>query len=257
MLRAAVAVAALAAGGLVATWWSGGRPQLEATLAAVCLGALCFGLLSWARRRAPAELDAEPRQPSLPEMSVERRRFLTRVLAGVAAAAGLASVFPFVSELRHTGRDLGRTAWREGRRVVTQDGRGVRAGDLGVGGLLTVYPEGRTDDADSQVVLIRLEPGQIVASPGRDEWTPEDHVAYSKLCTHMGCPVGLYQQRTHVLLCPCHQAAFDVLRGARPLIGPATRPLPQLPLVLDGRGYLRAAGDFSDDVGPGHWNRPK
>ena len=80
-------------------------------------------------------------------------------------------------------------------------------------------------------------------------------IAYSKICTHVGCPVGLYQADTHELLCPCHQSTFDVLDGARPRFGPATRSLPQLPLAVDGDGFLTAQSDFTEPVGPGFWNR--
>jgi ubiquinol-cytochrome c reductase iron-sulfur subunit len=105
-------------------------------------------------------------------------------------------------------------------------------------------------------LLIRIRPDQeITPVPGREGWTVEGVVAYSKLCTHVGCPVGLYQPQIAQLLCPCHQSTFDVLDGARPIFGPAARPLPQLPLGLDGRGHLIATGDFSDPVGPGFWDR--
>ncbi|MDP8968915.1 MAG: Rieske (2Fe-2S) protein, partial [Actinomycetota bacterium] len=80
------------------------------------------------------------------------------------------------------------------------------------------------------------------------------YVAYSKVCTHAGCPVGLYQVQTHQLFCPCHQSAFDVLEGAKPQFGPATRPLPQLPLHIDEEGRLVARGDFPEPVGPGFWS---
>jgi ubiquinol-cytochrome c reductase iron-sulfur subunit len=75
-------------------------------------------------------------------------------------------------------------------------------------------------------------------------------VAYSKICTHTGCPVGLLRTDDASLYCPCHQAQFDAARAAVPTFGPATRPLPQLPLGVDGRGYLIALGDFSQPVGP-------
>ena len=107
--------------------------------------------------------------------------------------------------------------------------------------------------ADSQAVLMRVTPGLIVPVDGRETWAPEGLIAYSKVCTHAGCPVGLYQPDTHQLLCPCHQSAFDVLNGAKPVVGPAAWPLPQLPLHLDPDGILRARGDFSDPIGPGYW----
>ena len=90
---------------------------------------------------------------------------------------------------------------------------------------------------------------------GREDWAVDDLVAYSKICTHAGCPVGLYQAESGLLLCPCHQSTFDVGDGSRPVFGPATRSLPQLPLTLDDDGYLVAGGDFSSPIGPGFWNQ--
>jgi ubiquinol-cytochrome c reductase iron-sulfur subunit len=148
------------------------------------------------------------------------------------------------------------TPWAAGDLVVTDDGRPIRAGDLDLGAMLTVWPEHAIGAADAQAVLLRIDP-QRLASPGHDEdMAPEGHVAYSKLCTHMGCPVGLFQQDPDVLVCPCHQAVFDVLDGARAVQGPADRALPQLPLAIDEGGLLRARGDFTGPVGAGWWGRP-
>ena len=131
----------------------------------------------------------------------------------------------------------------------------MRPDTLSVGGTITVFPEGAEQAGDAQVVLIRVAPGRNRPRRGRETWAPEGNVAYSKICTHVGCPVGLYQEDTHELVCPCHQSTFDVLDGARPRFGPATRPLPQLPLAVDGEGYLVAQSDFTEPVGPGFWNR--
>jgi ubiquinol-cytochrome c reductase iron-sulfur subunit len=138
--------------------------------------------------------------------------------------------------------------------VVTADGSVVTAQDLPVGGILTVFPEGHAEAADSQTVLIRVDPALLQLPTGRGDWAPGGLLAYSKICTHAGCPVGLYEQRTHLLFCPCHQSVFTVLDGAIPISGPAVRPLPQLPLELDADGTIRARGDFPEPVGPGFWN---
>jgi ubiquinol-cytochrome c reductase iron-sulfur subunit len=139
---------------------------------------------------------------------------------------------------------------------VTIEGRPVRPGDLEVDGVVTVWPEDERGEADSPTLLIRLRAGQDFRPlPGRRDWMVADVVAYSKLCTHTGCPVGLYQAESALLLCPCHQSTFDVLDGARPVFGPAARRLPQLPLGLDDDGFLVAGGDFSAPVGPGFWDR--
>jgi ubiquinol-cytochrome c reductase iron-sulfur subunit len=118
-----------------------------------------------------------------------------------------------------------------------------------------VFPENHTDAADSQTLLIRLSPTEYEGEPGREDWAPAGHVAYSKICPHAGCPVGLYQPETRELFCPCHQSVFQVLQGARPTGGPATRALPQLPLDVDDDGYIVARGDFPEPVGPGFWSR--
>jgi ubiquinol-cytochrome c reductase iron-sulfur subunit len=118
-----------------------------------------------------------------------------------------------------------------------------------------VFPEGSPGSADGQAVLIRVAPGLLHPKPGREDWSPGGLVAYSKICTHAGCPVGLYQADSHQLLCPCHQSTFDVLRHAIPQIGPAAAPLPQLPLAIDADGYVVARGDFSEPVGPSFWRR--
>src|SRR5690606_26047816 len=105
--------------------------------------------------------------------------------------------------------------------------------------------------------LIRVDPDELRLPPERAEWAPEGLVAYSKICTHVGCPVGLYRETTHELLCPCHQSTFDVLRGARPVFGPATRSLPQLPITIDDEGYVVAISDYTEPVGPSFWNRER
>ena len=133
--------------------------------------------------------------------------------------------------------------------------------------MITIVPDGYEDDADAltkaAVILIKLRPGELHIPTrhqgstlvGTMNWTVDNIVAYSKICTHVGCPVALYEQQTHHLLCPCHQSTFDVLDGARPIFGPATRSLPQLPLMVVENGVLAARSDFTEPVGPGYWNR--
>ncbi|HVL51688.1 MAG TPA: Rieske (2Fe-2S) protein, partial [Actinomycetota bacterium] len=185
-----------------------------------------------------------------------RRKFLFRMLGAAAAAMGLALVFPIRSLGPSPGTSLLRTSWARGIRMVREDGRLVQASDLAQGGVITVFPEGHTDQADSQTLLIRVDPATIQAPEGREDWTADGLIAYSKICTHAGCPVGLYRVATHDLFCPCHQSTFDVLDGAKPIAGPATRALPQLPIEVDDEGYLVARDDFSEPVGPSFWNMP-
>jgi ubiquinol-cytochrome c reductase iron-sulfur subunit len=132
----------------------------------------------------------------------------------------------------------------------------VQPRDLPVDGFITVWPDGHTDDADASTLLIHFRSDQdFQPKAGREDWTVDDIVAYSKLCTHLGCPVGLYQAKLGLLLCPCHQSTFDVMRHAKPIFGPAARSLPQLPLAVDDDGFIIATGDFSGPVGPGFWDR--
>ena len=127
-----------------------------------------------------------------------------------------------------------------------------------MGGDITVFPEGNVGSSVDQTMLIRLAPAgtDIVTRPGRESWGPDGYVASSKLCTHAGCPVGLYQDQTQQLVCPCHQSIFEVSKGAQQVFGPAPRPLPQLPLQVDSQGWLRAQRGFDEPVGPGFWERP-
>jgi ubiquinol-cytochrome c reductase iron-sulfur subunit len=242
---------------------------VQGVLLGLSLGALAAGFVRWGERLMPGgpfveerrALAASPEERRAAEEDLEReeiprRRFLVRMLIAAGAALGAALLFPVRSLGPSPGTTLLRTAWRPGMRLVTPEGEPVSAATLPVGGVLTVFPEGRTDAADAQAILIRVDSGALVPGPGRGGWAPEGNVAYSKICTHAGCPVGLYEDRTGQLFCPCHQSVFDALEAARPLAGPATRPLPQLPLEVDEEGYLRARGDFSEAVGPATWDVP-
>jgi ubiquinol-cytochrome c reductase iron-sulfur subunit len=167
------------------------------------------------------------------------------------------------------GTSLRHTVWRKGLRAVTLgQNRPLRPADLdSPGTMITVIPEGFAQDDDALakagVILIKFAAGQM-SWPDRYDggtlvasmnWTIENIVAYSKICTHVGCPVALYEQTTHHILCPCHQSTFDASNGAWVIFGPAPRPLPQLPLMVDSDGYLAAASDFTQPVGPSFWER--
>jgi ubiquinol-cytochrome c reductase iron-sulfur subunit len=236
----------------------------------IALFALGYGLVVWGRRLLPHREEVQQREPlvdspeaiaevvaALEEGGVlERRKLLQRLLVGAGAALGLAALFPIRSLGPSPGGALKHTPWTNGLRVVDQSGRPVRVADVPFDGLVTVFPEGYVGSANGQAVLVRVRPELLNPLPARAEWSPQGFVAYSKVCSHAGCPVGLYQAHTHSLLCPCHQSTFDVLRHARPTFGPAARPLPQLPLRINGQGELEAMGDFSDPVGPAWWTRP-
>jgi ubiquinol-cytochrome c reductase iron-sulfur subunit len=252
----AFAVSAAASIGLTIVYAFGGEPQLEGALLAGSLGGLAVGLALWAKHLLPSGPFTQERDVSYEDVegsadmeddfeegadALGRRSFLVRALAAAAAALGVAALFPIRSLGRAPGGSLFSTAWTPGARLVTAEEAPVAAESVPVGGIVTVFPEGHTDAADSASLLIHLAEG--------------DFVAYSKICTHAGCPVGLYDPVTNQLFCPCHQSVFDVAEDAAPVEGPATRPLPRLPIELDDDGYLVAVSDFPEPVGPGFWNR--
>jgi len=161
---------------------------------------------------------------------------------------------------------LSHTMWKEGERLAHDpSGLPIRAADLQLGSAVHVIPESLKDvshhdgyleeKAKAIVLLMRLLPEQLPAEHNKLEWSYDGIVAYSKVCTHVGCPVALYEQQTHHLLCPCHQSQFDVSRSAAVIFGPAARPLPQLPITVDDEGYLIAQSDFHEPVGPSFWER--
>jgi ubiquinol-cytochrome c reductase iron-sulfur subunit len=259
--------ASLALAGL---YLAGGQPQLEGTLLAGSLGGIGAALILWGKRILEGPDDIELREPPSPPEEVERaedaveeggeqiarRRFLVRLLGAAGGALGLALVFPIRSLGPSPGNTLLQTPWRKGQRLVTDTGVPLQATALETGSLVTVFPEGFVGSADAQAVLVRVDASRLRLPAGRDTWTPEGNLCYSKVCTHAGCPVGLYVETEHALRCPCHQSTFDVYTGADPISGPAVRPLPQLPLEVDAEGYLVAGGTFSGPVGPSFWDMP-
>ena len=117
------------------------------------------------------------------------------------------------------------------------------------------HGEIQNEKAKAAVILVRMNPDDIKAAKDRDNWGVEGILCYSKICTHVGCPISLWEQQTHHLLCPCHQSTFDLADNGRVVFGPAARALPQLPLELDSEGYLVAQSDFTEPVGPSFWER--
>ncbi len=263
-------LAAAAAGiGLAVTYALGGQTQLEGLFFGLALLGLAAGLILWSHRLLPTDpvtsergdLESEPDVDrevleDLERGGLSRRKAISRSLGLALAALGAGLALPVRSLGPSPGRALVETPWGSGRRrLITSDGRPVQADTVPKDGLVTVFPEGSPNSPDGQVVLMRVDPGLIRPRPGRESWTPDGLVAYSKVCTHAGCPVGLYQPEDHTLLCPCHQSTFDVLDGAKPLVGPAAVELPQLPLEIDADGIVVGTGEFSDPVGPGFWHR--
>jgi ubiquinol-cytochrome c reductase iron-sulfur subunit len=273
-LPAAFFVVSILAGiSLAVVYWTGGQTQLEGVFLALALVGFGGGMVLWAKRFMPLGPEVEPRGElassdddiesfkadfDVGEYELERRGLLTRLMIGAGAALGIAALFPIRSLGPRPGPWLTESPFQPGTRLVDEEGAFVRPDDLAVDGVLTVFPENELDQEYAQTLLIRLQPGrEFDVRPGRDGWTPDDLVAYSKVCTHVGCPVGLYEAASGQLLCPCHQSTFDVYDGARPVFGPATTSLPQLPLAIDDDGYVVASGPFSDPIGPGFWNQDR
>jgi ubiquinol-cytochrome c reductase iron-sulfur subunit len=274
LIAACFTLSVLATIGLGVTYWLGGQPQVEGSLLFVALGGIGVGVVAWGKYLVPQgpyvqerhelrsdELEREAMHASLARgvHQLERRSFLLRLLGAAVGAFGLINLFPFLRSLGPVpGKSLFLTDWKAGSRLVTSSGRVVTENDLEVGGILTVFPEGYENspmNAIDQVVLVRAATTDLVTRPGRETWGPKGYLAFSKVCTHAGCPVGLYQELTQQLLCPCHQSLFDVLTGATNVFGPAPRPLPQLPLYIDAEGVLRSQSGFDEPVGPGFWER--
>lgn len=241
----------------------------------------------WVEERQPVASPPEVRETAVEmlqggaeDAGIARRPVLKGALVGAAALAPLPFVVPLVGELPDNWdiNRFRRTAWGEvpegtggrlpdgsmGRRLATDpDDRPIRAADVTIGSAFQVIPhglsevEGLEEKAKAVVFMTRINPEKLRSSPERRDWSYEGIVAFSKICTHVGCPVALYEQHTHHLLCPCHQSTFDLADEAKVVFGPAKRALPQLPITVDSEGYLVARSDFHEPIGPSFWERER
>jgi ubiquinol-cytochrome c reductase iron-sulfur subunit len=269
-------------------------PVLGITLA-LSLLSLGFGILSWAKKLLPHEVAIQTRHdgPSASdeqvitgqtiafigeELGVARRPLLKGAVALGLAPLGLAAAAPLIGGLienPHKGKEpmMFRTGFdpvpNGGKhvRLTREDGTPIRPEDVSVGGQMTVFPGipgGATNEyADSPTLLIHLRADDAAEAHAKSD---NDHankgamynnyVAYSKICTHAGCPASLYEQQTNRLLCPCHQSQFMITDNARPIFGPASRRLPMLPITVDPDGYFVATSDYRETIGPDFWERP-
>ena len=262
-------VAIVAALGLLTVYVLGGHTQIEGALLFLGFAGVGVGVGVWVKvivgpqevieDRYPmrssdeerAAFEAEYRE-SLGEARVGgRRRFLLRLLAAAGGSLGLALLIPLRSLGPGPKNELFVTGWKKGLNVVDGDGKRIKQTDVVADQAITVFPDGYVGSADSQAILIGLRQDKQADLLAQ---TVPGMVVYSKICTHAGCPVGLYRAAAGELLCPCHQSTFNVYDHAAVVSGPAGHPLPQLPIDVDDEGYLVALGDFTEPVGPTFWN---
>ncbi len=247
---------------------------------AISLFFIGMGAVHWAKTLMP-DNEVVAQRHELRSEEVDREDFVKTVKEGAAAAGlgrrsiikrtlgvalGLSGLTPLLL-LRDLGPlpkdDFSKTSWEAGTRLVTDPGnRPIKPSDLEIGAVAQVLPElpaGKErkleDIGKDAVLLIRIRPAEFQLDAERLSWTHEGIIAFSKICSHMGCAVALYEQTTKHLLCPCHQSTFDVTRAAKVIFGPSARPLPQLALALDAEGYLVAKQPFTEPVGPSFWER--
>ncbi|MGI9157092.1 MAG: cytochrome bc1 complex Rieske iron-sulfur subunit, partial [Marmoricola sp.] len=248
-----------------------------------CLGLALLligvGAIQWARKlmgdheiiemRHPARSSDEDRTETLAQLDlgatesgIGRRPLIRNTLLGAMGALGL----PAIVALRDLGplpsNKLEHTVWTKGMRVV-QDVTGVpiKPSDMVVGQLVNAEPSlfyEKSADGEPKIsgtellnqktkaatIVVRMLPSDITPKKGREDWGVEGILCFSKICTHVGCPISLWEQQTHHLLCLCHQSTFDLADNGRIIFGPAGRNLPQLPITVDTEGYLVARSDF-------------
>jgi ubiquinol-cytochrome c reductase iron-sulfur subunit len=284
VLAASFLLAAVVFGIAGAAYWQNWSPWTFGGALGAGMFLLGFGLTAWGKYLMPQgpfveerhRLASDPAErdsftAALVERStvvVKRRRMLGGLFAFGATIFGIVAAFPLIRSLGPLpGTTYDTTDWRAGTALMDSTGRRIRKDTLVPGGIMTVYPANQLTTVDGKVtftdnglstdqtVLIKLPGGPFTTVPGREGWTPDGYVAYSKLCTHLGCPVGLYEQELELLVCPCHQSMFNVRNGAVPQFGPAPRPLPQMKLGYDDQGYLIALAPYDQAVGPGFFER--
>ncbi|GAA2328073.1 ubiquinol-cytochrome c reductase iron-sulfur subunit [Dactylosporangium salmoneum] len=268
------------------------NPVLGATLGLALL-TLGLGIITWSKKLLPEEVSIQERHDGASdrteqlltaativnmgdELGLKRRRFVGLAFAAGAAPLGAVAGALLVGSMIKAPTQNGKnvfftTGWDPANnggkpvRLTHEDGTPIRPADVSVGGQITVFPGipgGATNKyADSPTLLMHLREGDAQdtlknAKPVNKGSQWQNFVAYSKICTHAGCPASLYEQQTNRLLCPCHQSQFQITDNARPVFGPASRALPQLPITVDDEGYFVAVSDYKVAIGPAFWERP-
>jgi ubiquinol-cytochrome c reductase iron-sulfur subunit len=256
----------------------------------LCLLFIGMGAIHWARMlmtdheiveyRHPASSSEEDRTEAVAafttgveESGIGRRPLIRNSLIGALGMLGLPAIVALRDLGPLPGDKLWHTVWRKGMRVVQDvDGALIKPSDMVVGQLVNCEPdvffetksngepkyEGTRllqEKAKAAVILVRMDPADITPTPDKANWGINGILCYSKICTHVGCPISLWEQQTHHLLCPCHQSTFDLADNGKVVFGPAARPLPQLPITTDSEGYIVAQSDFHQPVGPSFWER--
>ncbi|MFE6284109.1 Rieske 2Fe-2S domain-containing protein [Streptomyces sp. NPDC057877] len=250
------------------------------TTLGVALFTIGAGAVHWARtlmsdhelvqERHPVEASPELRETiheewrqGSRESQLGRRKLLRNTMLGALTLVPLTGVVLLRDLGPLPGTKLRHTLWSKGKLLVNMNTHEpLRPSDIAVGSLTFAKPEGLDEHAEdfnneiakAALMIVRLQPGDI-KDKRELEWSHEGIVAYSKICTHVGCPISLYEQQTHHVLCPCHQSTFDLSDGARVIFGPAGHALPQLRIGVNDEGYLEALGDFEEPVGPAFWER--
>ncbi|MGH6654693.1 MAG: cytochrome bc1 complex Rieske iron-sulfur subunit [Actinocrinis sp.] len=256
-------------------------------LLGVALFSLGAGAIYWARtlmtdvefaqERHPLESEPQAKAAAAAEWKqgvedsgIKRRPLIRRTLLGAMTILPLPALW-ILRDLGPLPQDtLRHTAWKPGERIINNNtvsldgttGTGIKPEEITIGSLVTARPASALQSgedfnnlmAKSAILLVRMDPADIHSSQERD-WGHQGIVAFSQICTHVGCPVTLYEQQTHHMLCPCHQSTFDLTEDGKVIFGPAARSLPQLPITVDAEGYLVAQRDFDAPVGPSFWER--
>lgn len=233
------------------------------------------------RRTLVAQLEDAVQSSTLP-----RRKMITRTAMAGMGALGLGAGIMFIGGMIKNPWAQGKqsalwvSGWTPkyaGETIYLRNYTGrdddivlVRPEDMDAGAMMTVFPFRESDRGSDEklsealhairnaVMLIRLRPedgARALKRKGQESFNFGDYWAYSKICTHLGCPTSLYEAQTNRVLCPCHQSQFDALHWGKPVFGPAARALPQLPITVNSEGYLVANGDFIEPLGPAFWER--
>ena len=254
-----------------------------------------IGIIHWARKlmsdhelvemRHPAASPAEDREATvaalnagLDESGIGRRPLIRNTMIGAVGFLGLPAVVALRDLAPGDALDidkLAHTIWEPGMRLVRDVvGTPILASEIEMGDLINAAPEAmfpteengypelhgaeeQAEKAKGAIIIVRMNPEDITPAEGREKWSVDGIICYSKICTHVGCPISLYERTTHHVLCPCHQSTFDLADHAKVVFGPAARPLPQLPIAVDDEGYLVAQSDFEEPIGASFWEREK